>query len=199
MDTNRPPSFRKLMTFRLHMIARLSEGISEDYYRQKFDLTLLQCRVIGITAGYGTVTFKQMAEEAHLEKSYASRIVASLAQRDLLAKSSNPSDSRSVLLQLTEQGRLVHRDMYMAAVQLNRRLQSPFSAEEVEAFLAFLSTLEERLGQVGQSLHEIDTEAGDEPVALDADESEGKDAILLDRAMAARLHALLSRHFDKTG
>lgn len=196
MDTNRPPSFRKLMTFRLHMVARLSEKISEDYYRQKFDLTLPQCRVIGITAGYGARSFKQIADEAYLEKSYASRVVASLVERRLITKENNPADSRSVLLSLTEEGRTVHREMYKAAVQLNQRLQSPFSSSEARAFLPFLATLEDQLMLVSKSLHNEYVEEAPDSAANGQAEAGEDDVIVLDRTTAARLHALLSQHFD---
>ena len=85
------------MTFRLHMAARFSEGISEQYYRKHLGLSLPECRVIGITASYGSASFKQVAADADLEKSYASRVVSSLVDRDIIVKLANPGDSRSVL------------------------------------------------------------------------------------------------------
>ncbi|HWW65658.1 MAG TPA: MarR family winged helix-turn-helix transcriptional regulator [Sphingomonadaceae bacterium] len=194
MPTNRPPSFRKLMTFRLHMMARLSERISEEYYRTQFDLTLPQCRVIGITAGYGTVSFKQMAREAYLEKSYASRVVASLVERDILAKMDNPADSRSVLLVLTEHGHTIHGEMYAAAVKLNERLQEPFTKSEERDFLAFLETLEEQLHLVSRSLHDDPAPAAPQPARGNAPGTLTPGTIPLDRDVAVRLHAWLSRH-----
>lgn len=196
MPTLPPPSFRKLMTFRLHMIARLSERISEEYYRTRFDLTLPQCRVIGITAGYGTISFKEMAREAYLEKSYASRVVTSLVERKLLTKVDNPADSRSVLLALTEHGHIVHREMYAAAVKLNERLQQPFTKSEERDFLAYLETLEAQLHVVESFPQEESAPTRSRlPRAADGARA-GSDTIPLDRDVAVKLHALLGRHLD---
>src|SRR5687767_13300923 len=86
-----PKSFRNLMTFQLHMVARLSERVSEEYYRQHFNLSLPECRVIGITGSADSISFKKVASDTYLEKSYASRVVSSLVDRGIIEKLENPS------------------------------------------------------------------------------------------------------------
>ena len=191
----KPPSFRHLMTFRLHMVARLSERLSEQYYRRTFDLSLPECRVIGITAGYGSVSFKRVAADANLEKSYASRVVTGLVERDIIEKIVNPSDSRSVLLQLTAHGREVHGEIYAAALLLNQRLQAPFQGERVADFLDFLATYEAQLHKVATHLD------SDEPGAAMPDLQPllaPGDKGPLDRDFATRLHEMLGHYLHDT-
>ena len=192
----KPPSFRNLMTFRLHMVARHSERISEQYYRKHMDLSLPECRVIGVTAGYGSVSFKRVAAEANLEKSYASRVVSALVERDIIARLANPADSRSVLLELTDNGRNVHQQMYQLALQLNAQLQAPFRRKQVTDFMQFLTTLEQVLGR-GEELIEG---RGDWPgssviaAAPDLPTSAADLHIALDQGFARRLHDLLGEY-----
>lgn len=193
----KPPTFRNLMTFRLHRVARISERISEQYYRKHMDLSLPECRVIGITAGYGCVSFKQVAAAANLEKSYASRVVSALVERGIIEKLSNPADSRSVLLELTEYGRGIHEQTYALAVQLNARLQTPFRREQIEAFVGFLTILEQQLGRVNA----LDELAADEPLPSAAAAASAKSPDTQDPApftpgleIARQLHDMLGEY-----
>jgi DNA-binding MarR family transcriptional regulator len=185
------------MTFRLHMVARLSERISEHYYRKQVNLLLPECRVIGITASHGTVSFKRVAAEAHLEKSYASRVVSGLVERGIIAKRANPDDKRSVLLELTDYGRTVHEQTYSLALQLNDHLQAPFSVGQAEDFIAFLGALEQQLRHADALIEQGDWPAGGgAPTPSSADSLPPPDgtAAPLDRAFARQLHDLLGRY-----
>jgi len=190
--TGAPKSFRNLLTFRLHMVARLSERVSEEYYRRQFDLSLPECRVIGITGGYGSVSFKKVASDTYLEKSYASRVVSSLVERNILEKLENPSDSRSVLLRLTDHGVKVHDEMHQAAIRLNDWLTATLSADQPQAFTATLRQLEGRLDALGQS---FDTFENVEEAVKDtggaAPESRGE-TVQIDRHLAESLAAVLA-------
>jgi len=187
-----PPNFRKLLTFRLHMVARLSESICEDFYRSKLDLTLTQSRVIGIV-GRRPVLFKAMVREANLEKGYASRVVASLVERDIIAKESNQSDSRSLMLRLTKYGRSIHRDLYDATVQLNERLEGPFTDQEINDFQNFLTRLGDHLEVVRNTLHEEN-----EPRKERATRAPIRDrkSFAMDHQLAVQLHALLGQYLE---
>lgn len=194
-----PPTFRSLMTFQLHRVARISERISEQYYRKHLDLSLPECRVIGITAGYGSVSFKRVAAAANLEKSYASRVVSALVDRGLVEKLANPSDSRSVLLQLTDQGRAVHEQTYALALRLNELLQQPFRRAQVGDFVAFLGTLEQQLEQTSGLIENGgDFSTAPALVASVADSSGQAQAqpSMLDRAFARQLHDMLGKYLD---
>jgi DNA-binding MarR family transcriptional regulator len=192
-----PPSFRNLMTFRLHRVARISERISEQHYRKHLGLTLPECRVIGITASYGSVSFKRVAAAAYLEKSYASRVVSGLVERGILEKLVNPSDSRSVLLQLTAQGEAVHEQTYALALRLNELLQQPFRGGQVSDFVAFLDALEQQFDQTSGLI-----ESGEEfptAPALVARIAESFGAELAhspmpDREFARQLHGILGEY-----
>lgn len=185
-------SFRNLLTFRLHMVARLSERVSEEYYRRQFNLSLPECRVIGITGGYGSVSFKKVASDTYLEKSYASRVVSSLVERDIIEKLDNPSDSRSVLLRLTQHGMKVHDDMHQAAIRLNDWLTATMTADQPQDFTAILRQLEGRLDALGQSFEQVeDVEAAVRDSGPVTPPTRGE-TIQIDRGLAEALTAALT-------
>lgn len=190
--TGSPKSFRNLLTFRLHMVARLSERVSEEYYRRQFDLSLPECRVIGITGGYGSVSFKKVASDTYLEKSYASRVVSSLVERDILEKLDNPADSRSVLLRLTDHGMKVHDEMHQAAIRLNDWLTATMAAEQPQAFTTTLRQLEGRLDTLSQSFEavkDVEEAVKNTGTVAPADKVE---TIQIDRSLAETLAVVLA-------
>lgn len=184
-------SFRNLLTFRLHMVARLSERVSEEYYRRQFDLSLPECRVIGITGGYGSVSFKKVASDTYLEKSYASRVVSALVDRDIIEKLENPSDSRSVLLRLTQNGARVHDQMHQAAIRLNDWLASTMAPGQAQEFTKTLQRLESRLEALGHSFEEVES-VQDAVAGVGPAEPEGADMVQIDRALAEAMAAALA-------
>jgi DNA-binding MarR family transcriptional regulator len=193
----KPPSFRSLMTFQLHRVARISERISEQYYRKHLDLSLPECRVIGITAGYGSVSFKRVAAAANLEKSYASRVVSALVDRGIMEKMVNPQDSRSILLQLTAHGKNVHEQTYALALSLNELLQAPFRRGQVNDFVAFLGTLEKQLDRTSGLIESGGDFAAAPTLVVPVAESDGGEegqSFMLDRAFAQQLHDMLGKY-----
>ncbi len=141
-------SFRNFMTFKLHMLGGHSERFSERYYRDLFGLSLTECRIIGITGSLDVVTFKNVCAMAHLEKSYASRIINRLVEADLIQKQENPQDQRSVLISLTEKGRQLHSELHAASDVLNVSMMSVLSPEQKETFSTCLTLLHDHLNEM---------------------------------------------------
>ena len=61
-DDGELKSFRNLASFRLHVLARLSERMHEQHYKREFGLSLRECRIIGITGGHGAPSFRRVHE-----------------------------------------------------------------------------------------------------------------------------------------
>lgn len=188
-------TFRTLASFRLHVLARLSERFYEQYYRREYGLPLLECRIIGITGGFGQVSFKRACEEANLDKSHASRLVNHLIRRGLLAKVSNPADQRSVMLSLTRAGRETHRALHASADELCARWLSVLSAEQRRIFETALVVLIEQIRVMTEEERTSRHRAGGrKPAAAKAkgDPTRILSEILVDEKMARQLHRVLS-------
>ena len=93
--------------------ARLQEALRElirviqhqDRHRASgYDLSVSQCHALEIIAREGPKTVTDLGDALFLEKSTASRLARGLVHRGLIRKRSPGSDSRVVILQLTEGG-----------------------------------------------------------------------------------------------
>jgi DNA-binding MarR family transcriptional regulator len=141
-------SFRTLPSFRLHVLARLSERMHELHYQRTFGLSLRECRIIGITGGHGQSSFRRIYEDANLDKAQVSRLINRLAARGLLRKEHDPADQRLVKVTLTERGRALHAALHAAATRLNEEWLAPLSGAQQAQLVAWLDLLTERTQQL---------------------------------------------------
>jgi len=189
-------TFRTLASFRLHVLARLSERFYEQFYQREFGLSLLECRLIGITGGFGQVTFKRVCEEANLDKSHASRLVDRLLRRRLIQKVSNPSDQRSVMLTLTSAGRDTHRALHAAATRLAEEWLSVLGVDARKAFQESMIKLTDQIRAMSEAESRRKRGARRAPVNAArikaSSESEPPlPEVVVDRKMARQLYDLL--------
>jgi len=192
-------TFRTLASFRLHVLARLSERFYEQYYRREFGLPLLECRIIGITGGFGQVSFKRACEEANLDKSHASRLVNHLIKRGLVQKVSNPADQRSVMLSLTRAGRETHRALHEAADDLCGRWLAVLSAEQRRTFETCLVILIEQIRMMTEAQRGSRRRGAANGKGASSARPKGRrdptrilSEILVDEKMARQLHRVLA-------
>ena len=189
-------TFRTLPSFRLHMLARLSERFYEQLYRREFDLSLLECRIIGISGTFRQVSFKRLCEEANLDKSHASRLVDRLIRRKLLQKVSNPSDQRSVLVALTPAGLECQQQMHASASRLAEEWLSVLGADGRRVFQSALLKLEDQIRAMNRKMEDAlsgrKAGAGKRPRAQPVSRVEPSfPEVVVNRKMARQLYELL--------
>ncbi|WP_191229222.1 MarR family winged helix-turn-helix transcriptional regulator [Aurantiacibacter xanthus] len=187
-------SFRNFMTFKLHMLGGHSERFAERYYRNLFGLSLTECRIIGITGSLDVVTFKDVCSMAHLEKSYASRIINRLVEAGLIEKKENEKDQRSIIISLTESGRELHSQLHAASDVLNASLLSVLSPEQRDSFIACLDLLHDHLNVMeadGDGPEAEWRKYKEKPVA--ASRSGRSQKVAIDREAVRQLHDMLGQ------
>ena len=190
-------TFRTLPTFRLHVLARVSERFFEQHYQREFGLSLLECRMVGITGDFGQLSFKRLCETASLDKSHASRLIDKLIARKLLHKVNHPSDQRSVMLGLTSTGRQCHRALHAAARGLSDQWFSALSRDARRVFQDSLVKLVEQMRVMSEEQQKTvrgSKAAGTRKFTAAPSNPDSEAAlreVIVDRRMAAQLFDLL--------
>jgi DNA-binding MarR family transcriptional regulator len=142
---NTPPSppqgIRDLVSYRLHVLANLSARWAEARYQQRFGLKLLEWRAMALLGGYAPQSLNELARGAGLEKSYASRTVASLIRRKLVSSAPDDRDARGKLFELTRSGKALYRKVFEDAIARSEAWVSVLSAEEYAALMDMLERL----------------------------------------------------------
>jgi DNA-binding MarR family transcriptional regulator len=101
-----------LRTFFPYRVALLAETVSQataQVYRERFQLTRDEWRVIAALVDAGKVKTAFVLESSTLDKMRVSRAVARLERDGLVERSSDPDDGRAYLLRLLPPGLALYR------------------------------------------------------------------------------------------
>lgn len=123
----------QFLTYRMHVLNKLSErGISERY-QAKLGITLPEARVIASVGSFGPFSIMDLAKHANLDKSQASRAAEALIRRKLMQREASSDDGRIVLVSLSAEGRALYRKVMPIARKWNTDLFSCLREDEKAA------------------------------------------------------------------
>lgn len=105
------------------------------------DISLTQCYTLDALQRRGPSTLNALAAELGLDKSTASRVVATLRRKGYVGRAIHPGDARAVLLDVTPAGRRLHD-----------RIRADRIAERAELFAGFPPEVREGITDVMRRL-----------------------------------------------
>lgn len=100
----RPPLDR-FLTYRLHLVNKLTDKFSSDAYADEFGLPVGEARCLAAIGNFAPLSVVELAAKANLNKGQASRAAQALVERGLVSKLASASDGRGVVLAPTSDGR----------------------------------------------------------------------------------------------
>jgi DNA-binding MarR family transcriptional regulator len=124
------PTLDRFLTYRLHMLHKLSDRASHELYMRTCGLGLGEARCLAAVGSFDSLSVNRLAFEANLDKGQASRAAQSLVDQGLLSKSTSESDARAVELRLTESGRQRWKQVMAAIDQRNQEIFGCLDADE---------------------------------------------------------------------
>ena len=98
-------ALERALTYRLHLLHKLTDLESQRTYRADAGLTLSDSRCLSAVGAFEPLSVNDLARQANLNKGQASRAAQSLVDQALVLKDNCPQDGRGVVLTLTEKGR----------------------------------------------------------------------------------------------
>ncbi|GBF72364.1 hypothetical protein PA598K_00613 [Paenibacillus sp. 598K] len=145
--TSRKEELRKVTygTFSLTQEFRKIQALRKDYDRTAFDILIL-------ISSRKRMRPSDIAAALQLNPSSITRRMQALLQEGLVSAEIDPSDQRSSLIALTQNGEEALERYFVRSVDTNDRLLENWSDEELKAFASMLSRYSEalkgwRLGQ----------------------------------------------------
>ncbi|MGH8778618.1 MarR family winged helix-turn-helix transcriptional regulator [Paraburkholderia sp.] len=109
----------QFLTYRLHVLNKLSERGIGVRYQEKLGVTVPEARVIASVGSFGPFSIMDLARHANLDKSQASRAAEALIRQGLVQRESSDTDGRVVLVSLTPEGRALYRKVMPIARKWN--------------------------------------------------------------------------------
>jgi MarR family 2-MHQ and catechol resistance regulon transcriptional repressor len=87
-----------------------------------YDVSVTQCYAISALLGLGPVSLNALAADLYLDKSTASRVVDSLQRKGYVRRVVDSQDGRALRLEVTPQGRALHRQINRDLIEEMRSL-----------------------------------------------------------------------------
>jgi DNA-binding MarR family transcriptional regulator len=135
-------TIKDLISYRVHRLANaLSRGAAIGY-RQGFDVSLMEWRILALLGDFAPLTLKDLAKESGLDKGQASRAVADLVRRGLVLRRTGRADAREVALRLSATGRRSFAGLIAAAHRRDAIFRACLSETEWQALDSALRKLE---------------------------------------------------------
>lgn len=116
--------------FRLAVAARLISEEIANVYKDHFQLTIPEWRVLAFLAQHGRASVRDIENHVAMEKSKVSRATDRLKDRDLVTKNTDSIDRRLLHIELTQEGRALMRKL----IPMVRELQAKIEAELGDEF-----------------------------------------------------------------
>jgi len=114
-----------LAEFLPYQLAVLADQVSRGFsvlYRQKYDLSVAEWRVVAHLGQSGRVSVREIHRCAMLGKSQVSRAASKLERNGYVTKAANPTDGRLVSLALTDKGKAMLADLAPRARAYEREI-----------------------------------------------------------------------------
>ncbi len=132
----------RFLPYRLSITSNLVSDRIASAYEALFGLTIPEWRLVAVIAEASAITQVQIGEQTRMDKVTVSRAAIALVGRGLLARTPNAADKRSHLLSLTSEGQALYAAVAPKALELEARIFSRFSDEELETFVAMLRRID---------------------------------------------------------
>lgn len=144
------PALDRFLSYRLHLVGKLTDRASSDAYAGQFGLPVGEARCLAALGQFEPVSVVELAARANLHKGPASRAAQALVERGLVSKQANEADGRAVLLTLTPAGRKLWSRVIELIARRNVDIFGCLSSAERRQLGAMLDRLIAHAGAANQ-------------------------------------------------
>ncbi|OCQ22076.1 MarR family transcriptional regulator [Pseudoalteromonas luteoviolacea] len=146
-------SILDISQFLPYQLVSLSTKVSDDFaqvYSAEASLTQAQWRVLSHLFNLEIATAKQVCELANMDKSTVSRAIKQLEEKQLLRLTKHPADKRASVLQATEEGLKLYKQLTPKAKEWESALLSNFTDNEKAVFRELIAKLSRSVEEKGE-------------------------------------------------
>lgn len=137
------------LPFRLSVASNAVSRTIARVYEARFGLKVPEWRLVAVLADAGGLTQQAIVERTVMDKVTVSRATLALVERRLARRDPNPSDARSHLVTLTEEGLALHAEVAPLALSMEAELLHGLSKAEVADLERLLLRLQQAADALG--------------------------------------------------
>jgi DNA-binding MarR family transcriptional regulator len=153
----RPDSVIDLLTSRVLRLSNTLGLYASRRYRDEFEMTLPEWRVLSIVAASEPTTAREISRSLATDKGWVGLSAESLKRRGYVTGSPDKRDGRRILLRLTEAGRKKHDEILAVSQWRQRRLLASLPDGAADVLVECLDRLQ---AEADRMLEETDALRG---------------------------------------
>jgi DNA-binding MarR family transcriptional regulator len=128
----------------VHLAANISVALSK-IYKQEFDITIAQWRVLAQLAEQQKLYSKDIGAITSMDKSKVSRAVKALESKGYIQRKTDSKDNRAAYLSLTEKGKALYKNIAPKALQWERQFIAVLESKEHKELMKILEKLDKQV------------------------------------------------------
>jgi DNA-binding MarR family transcriptional regulator len=140
------------LPYQLSIASNAVSALISERYRKRFALKIPEWRVMAVLGDGANrgCTQQALTQATLMDKVAVNRACKVLEDRGLVRRVPNERDGRSHLLELTEEGEAIHREVMPLALATERELFDGFDPEERAQFAALLDRMRIRAAELSR-------------------------------------------------
>ena len=132
----------------VHLASNISLALSK-IYKQKFDITIPEWRVLAQLAQQNKLYAKDIGDLTSMDKSKVSRAVKTLESKGYLIRQTDKQDNRAAYLSLSVQGHSLYQKIAPKALQWEKQFMSVLESSEHRNLMKVLDRLDKQVLLMG--------------------------------------------------
>ncbi|OZI77972.1 MarR family winged helix-turn-helix transcriptional regulator [Bordetella genomosp. 12] len=135
------PALDRFLTYRLHVINKISDRDSAQAYADQYQLPIGEGRCLAAIGRFAPLSVNDLARAANLNKGQASRCAQALCDAGLIRKAVSHVDGRGVVLSPTAKGQRRYRQLIALIAARNDEVFGCLNAREQAEFSRMLDKI----------------------------------------------------------
>lgn len=144
------------LPYRIAVLASVMGSAIASAYVERFGLTIPEWRVIAVLTRYPGLSAREVAEKSHMDAVAVSRAVNRLLRAGRLRRAIARDDRRRSVLQVSEAGAIVYREVAPLALEFERALVEALPAADRVMLDRALDVLMQRAEDLSTTLRDQD-------------------------------------------
>jgi DNA-binding MarR family transcriptional regulator len=134
--------------YRLTVLANVMASAIATAYVERYDLTIPEWRVIAVLARYPGLSAREVADKTRMDAVAVSRAVNRLIRSGRIRRKLARDDRRRSILQVSDAGAAVYREVAPLAIDFERNLLSSLTPDERKVLDRMVALLTDRAEQL---------------------------------------------------
>lgn len=123
-------SIDRHLTYRLHLLSKLSDVKSKQIYQEAINLSLAEARLLSAIGSFAPLSINELAFRSNLTKGQASRAAQLMVEKNYVSKKDAKDDGRGVELSLTQKGKVTFEKLLPLIENRNKEIFGCLSESE---------------------------------------------------------------------